>query len=181
MFSNLSTMPYPECFFQSHSHPVSVYNNTSDAGEYSIEIGFPFQFSFNSANYSGISLFKIIYGNCLVNGNKFEEFTVLKTVSDIHISDIGSSLVLVCYCENGLPDCTKQILFIDFKTGEKLILDVAIADRGNHIVNGSIESEIRGSVLIRDDQKIQEVLLDCIALIFNIYSFEASQQLIMSP
>ena len=88
----------------------------------------------------------------------------------------------LCYCENGNLDCTKQIPFIDIKTGEKLTLDVAIADRGNHPVNGSIVSVITGHVQIRDDQKMQNVKNACTSLIFNIiYSFEASQQIIMSP
>ena len=60
-------------------------------------------------------------------------------------------------------------------------MDVAIADRGNHAVNGSIVSEIKYSVLIRDDQKIQDVKYGCTPLIFNVYSLEASQQLVTSP
>ena len=93
-------------------------------------------------------------------------------MSNIQISDIGSSLVQVCFCEKDTPDCAKQIPTIDIKTREKLILDIAIVDRGNHIVNGSIESEIRGSVLIREDQKIQDEINSCAALIFDIYSFD---------
>ena len=169
------------CFFQSLPHPAPTYI-TNDNGKISKQDKFPFQFSLNSANYSGISLFKRVFDNCSINGSKFEEFTVLKYLSNIQTSDVGSFLVQICFCENGNPDCTKQKPFIDIKTGEKLILDIAIADRGNHAVNGTVKSEIRGSIsLIRDDQKIQDVINDCTPLIFNIYSFKASQQLIMSP
>ena len=104
-----------------------------------------------------------------MNGRLFEEYQVLGAMSNIQAADV---VVYVCYCKNGIPDCTKQIPFIDIKTGEKLILNVVIADRGNHIVNGSIKSEVRGHVLIRDDQKIQDVTNGCTP---------ASQQLIMSP
>ena len=52
---------------------------------------------------------------------------------------------------------------------------------GNHIVNDSIKSEIRGLAQIRDDQRIQNEIKGCTPLIFNIYSFKASQQLIISP
>ena len=48
-------------------------------------------------------------------------------------------------------------------------------------MNGSIENEIRGSVLIRDDEKIQNEINGCTPLIFNIFSFEVSQTLIVSP
>ena len=103
-------------------------------------------------------------------------------MSNIQTSDIGSSLVHVCYCDNGFPNCSKQIPYMNVKPGEKIILHVAIADRGNHIVSGSIVSEISGSMQIRDDQKIQNVTNGCTPLIFNIiYSIETSQQLIMSP
>ena len=102
-------------------------------------------------------------------------------MSNIQTSDIGSYLVHVCFCENRHPDCSKQIPYINIKTGEKLILDVAIADGRNHIISGSIKSEIRGSAPFRDDQKMQEALNGCTTLVFNIYSFEASQRLIMLP
>ena len=49
------------------------------------------------------------------------------------------------------------------------------------IVSGSVESEIRGSASVRDDQMIQDVRNGCTALVFNIYSFKASQQLVMLP
>ena len=40
---------------------------------------------------------------------------------------------------------------------KQLIIEVAIVNRGNHMVNGFIVSEIRGHALIRDDQTIQAV------------------------
>ena len=43
-------------------------------------------------------------------------------------------------------------------------------------------SEINGHVQIRDDQRTQNVKYGCTPLIFSIiYSFDASQQMIMSP
>ena len=121
----------------------------------------------NRANYSGFSLYKDALNNCSIDGRLFEEFKLLSIMSNIQTSDVGSSLVQACYCENGLPNCSRQIPYINIKTGEKLVLDVAIADRGNHIVNGSIVSEIRGSAQIRDDQKIKEVINGCTAFFFS--------------
>ena len=171
-----------KCFFQSETlpNPVQNYNICNDAIKCNKQDK-TFYFSLNRANYSGSSLYKDAFNQCSINGTSFDEFELLGIMSNIQTSDIGSYLVHVCFCENGLPDCSKQIPYINIKTGEKLILDVAITDRGNHIVSGSIESEIRGSTTIRDDQKMQDVTNGCTASIFNIYSFEASQQLIMSP
>ena len=152
----------PECFFQFPQNPTqrSIKCNKQDT--------LPFQFSLNRANHSGLSWYKDAFNNCSMGGRSFEEFKLLSSMSNIQTSDVGSYLVQVCYCENGFPDCLRQIPYI--KTGEKLILDVAIADRGNHAVNDSIVSEIKGSVLIRDDQKIQDVKYGCTPLIFNVYS-----------
>ena len=116
-----------------------------------------------------------------MGGRSFEEFKLLRIMSNIQTTDISSATVQVCFCENDNPDCNKEIPVIDIKTGEKLLIDVAIADRGNHWVNGSIVSAIRGHVLIRDDQKTQDVINGCTPLAFNVYSFEVSQQLIMIP
>ena len=171
----------PECFFQSDilQNPTH-YNNISDD---TIECNKkPFHFSLNRANYSGFTLYKEAFNNCSIDGTSFDEFKLLSILSNIHTSDIGSSWVQLCYCENGFPDCSRQIPYINIKPGEKLIIEVAIVDRRNHAVSGFIKSEISGSVQIRDDQKIQAVVYGCTSLSFNIiYSFEASQQLIMSP
>ena len=171
----------PECFFQSETlqNPAQNYNNSNGTMKCNKK---PFFFSLNRANYLGFALYKEAFNNCSINETLFDEFKLLSILSNIQTSDIGSSWVQVCYCENGLPDCSKQIPYIDIKPGEKIILDVTFVGKANHIVSGSIKSEIRGSVQIHDDQKIQDVINGCTALIFNIlYSSEASQQLIMSP
>ena len=59
---------------------------------------------------------------------------------------------------------------MNIKTGEKLILYVAVADRGNHIVSGSVVSKIGGSMQIRDDQRVQNVTNGCTPLLFNNYN-----------
>ena len=173
----------PVCFFQSETLGNSLKNyNFTDVTVQCSKQEKPFNFSLNRANYSGFSLYKKIFSNCSIDGRKFREFELLNILSDVQTSDIGSSQVQVCFCgADGNPDCTKEIEFINIKTGERLIIEAAIADRGNHIVSGSIESEIRGSASVRDDQMTQDVRNGCTALFFNIYSFEASQRLVMLP
>ena len=177
--SSVQLLYYPECFFQSEAlrNPAQNYNISNSTIKCNKR---PIFFSLNR---SGFTLYKDAFNNCSIGGRSFEEFKLLSILSNIQTSDVGSSWVQVCYChsESGLPDCSRQIPYINIKTGEKLILDIAIVDRGYHIVSGSIKSEIRGSAPVRDDQRIQDVINGCTALVFNIYSFEASQQLIMSP
>jgi predicted outer membrane repeat protein len=177
--------PIPECFFQSRAlpHSTSTYNITidTDPGTCSKQKDFAFDFLLNRASYSGASLFTKIFDRCSINGKLFEELKIISLLSNIQTSDIGSFQVQICYCENSIPDCAKQIPFIDIKSRDKITLDVAIVDQGNNPVDGSIKSEIRGHVLIRDDQKFHSVINGCTPIIFDIYSFKYSQQLIISP
>ena len=83
-----------ECFFQSLKYKQEEK---------------PFYFSLNRAKYSGISLYKGAFNKCSIDGRSFEEFELLNLMSNIQTSDIGSALVQVCYCDNGLPDYSKQI------------------------------------------------------------------------
>ena len=82
----------------------------------------PFYFSLNRAKYSGISFYKGAFINCSMYGRSFGEFELLNLMSNIQTSDIGSALVQVCYCDSGLPDYSKQIPYVNIKTGDKLIL-----------------------------------------------------------
>ena len=175
----------PECFFQFLPHSMPTYNITIDTGlERCSKKNDPaISFSLNRANYSGhgSSLFKEFFNKCSINGKLFEELMVLNSLSNIKSSDIASFQVQICYCEKSTPDCTKQIPFIDIKTGEKITLDVALVNIAKHPIDGSIKSEIRGHILINDDQKFQNVINGCTPIIFDVYSFKYSAQLIISP
>ena len=175
IFTEFTSHSDPECSFQLENfrNPAKNYVNSTNNNFKCSKPGKPFYFSLNRANYSGFSLYKRAFNSCSIGGRLFEEFELLSVMSNIQTADIGSFFVQVCYCQNGLPDCSRQISHMNIKTGKKLTLDVAIADRGNHIVNGSIVSEIRnGLAKIRDDQKIQDVQNGCTTIVFNIYSFE---------
>ena len=167
----VSTTPHPvECFFQSQPHSTCSKENDP-----------AFKFSSNNANYSGAGLFKEIFDKCSINGKIFEELIIISSLSNIQMSDIDSFQVQICYCENSTPDCTKQIPYINIKTGYKITLNVAIVDQGNNPIDSLIKSDIRGHILIRDDQKFHSVINGCTPIIFDIYSFKYSQLLVISP
>ena len=69
-----------------------MYNSTNECDK---QNELPFQFSYN--NYSGVNFFRSIFDNCLINGIVLDEFIVLKPLSKVQTSDIGSFLVQVCY------------------------------------------------------------------------------------
>ena len=175
----------PECFFQRRLHSTPTYNITIDAGpgicNKENQNDPALKFSLNRANFSGASLFKEIFDKCSINGKLFEELMVISFLSNIQTSDIGSFKVRICYCENSTLDCTKQIPYINVKTGDKITLDVAIVDQGNNPIDGSIKSEVTLHVLTRDDQKFHSVINGCTRIIFDIYSFIYSELLVISP
>ena len=108
---------YPGCFFQIESFQCKKPLPDEH-----------FYFSQNRADYSGSSLYKDAFNNCSMGGRLFGEFELFDLISNIRTTDVGS-LVQPCYCERGHPDCSKQIPYANIKPGQKLILDIAIADR----------------------------------------------------
>ena len=139
-----------------------------------------FKSSLNFAEFGGSVLFKEKFSNCVSAKVIVNEFEYIKNVSNVQTEDIGSLSVQVCFCKDGWPDCTYQLPFIGVKNGQKFITEVTIADRGNHAVDGSIQSQIQGG-LIPEDQRVQKISGECTNLTFNIFSTTESQQLIMSP
>ena len=139
-----------------------------------------FKSSLNYAEFAGSILFKEKFDYCNTAKDIVDEFKYLNTISNIQSVEIGSLSIQVCFCKDGLPDCIYQLPFIGVKNGERFQIEVAIADRGNHAVNGSILSQIQGG-LIPEEQRMQKTSDECTNLIFNVFSTTESQQLTMSP
>ena len=155
---------YPYCFFQSCTLQIKNCNISNDAIKCNKQAK-PFYFSSNRANDLGFSLYKDKFKQCKSSFTHeiFDEFKLLTDLSNIQATDIGSYLVQLCYCEHRLPNCSKEIPYINTKTGGNLTLDVALVDRRNQTISGSVKSKINSSELvqIRDDQKIQDVINGC--------------------
>lgn len=139
-----------------------------------------FKFSENVAKVSGSAVYKETFQDCMLDSRRILDFESLIKVSDIKISDIGSHSIQVCLCKKGHPDCTYQIDYIKAINGKEFIIEAAIADRGNHVVNGSINSQIEDG-LIREDQRYQDISGECTPLKFNIFSAQGYQRLTMVP
>lgn len=164
------------CFF----HILPIISNCTQA-QFKDFSKHSIHFSQNYAEISGSSVYKESFGYCTMDHLRVQEFTNLLEVSDISVSDIGSLAVQACLCQNGQPDCNYQIhSVVKVINGKEFTVEVAIADRGNHIVNGSISTQIQGG-LIREDQRTQDVTGGCTLLKFNIFSTQGYQHLTMMP
>ena len=137
-------------------------------------------FSPNNAGEFGSSLFKQEFTTCTVGNNTIDEYNSLLTFSDAKISDIGTLAVRICFCKMGKPDCMYNHSPQKLKTGEKFSVTVAIVDRRNYFVNGSVQSRMQVG-LLPANQRNQSTTNGCTHLYFNLYSNIAHQQLIMSP
>ena len=93
---------------------------------------------------------------------------------------MGSHSIQVCLCDHGQPDCLHQKDYIKVINGKEFTIEAAIADRGNHLVNGSINNQI-GSGLLQENQRFQDTSGECTLLKFNVFSTKSYQLLKMVP
>ena len=171
------------CFLQ--IHPMSAYTQAQRinfSSYYNIHNNIILQFSQNHAEISGSSVFKEVFGYCIVRqtNQRLLEFTTLTRVSDVKIPNVGSHSIQVCFCDHGQPDCFYQIEYIEVINGKDFTIEAAIADRGNHLVNGSINNQIGGG-LIQENQRFQDTSGECTRLKFNVFSTKSYQLLKMVP
>ena len=164
-----------QCFIQIHPTIIGTQTQFSDLNGHKMV-----QFYKNYADNSGSAIYKQTFNYCSVGHHRILELFSLVYVSNIEISDIGSLSIQVCLCLDGQPNCMYLTDYITVMNGKEFTIEVAIADRGNHVVNGSVNTQIQGG-LIQEDQRIQDVTGGCTLLKFNIFSTQGYQQLTMVP
>ena len=71
----------------------------------------------------------------LVNGT-----TYLTNISNINLSDVSSEPVKICFCKNGLPDCTDQPGTIRVTKGKKFSVHLVAVDEVDNPVGATIHS-----------------------------------------
>ena len=169
-----------QCFFQ----VLASVNDTQSAHSLLSHLRRrKIKFSQNLAMNSGSGVYKEVFGRCTYGRqtNIIDEFERILEICDIQIRDIGSHSVQVCFCVSGWPDCTYQRDYIDVISGrENITIEVAIADRGNHAVNGSIKNQIQRG-LIQIQQRYQNTYGECTLMRLNVFSTTFIKELIMIP
>ena len=88
----------PNCYFQTDTLQNARNTNITNDTIKCIKHDKSFHFS----------LYKDAFNNCSMDGRSFEEFKLLSIMSNIQISDVGSSQIQICFCENGLLNCSRQ-------------------------------------------------------------------------
>ena len=106
-----------------------------------------------------------------------DEIENLKDLSNIQTSDIGSLSLKLCFCKDGLPDCSYVPLIVQIKN---FSVHVAMVDQFNHPVSANIKIEIDGGIIPKK-QRIQKTNKSCTRFNFNVYSSLFVQELVLYP
>ena len=133
-------------------------------------------FEGNLAGVSGADIFGGFLDRCRPKKNKFSEedgntngLKSLYKSSNIRTNDTISSLpVQVCFCMNGVPDCTYRPDSRQVQTEQPFTVEIIAYDQVTHGVDATFDCSLRSPSGLRQDQMIQYVSTSCTKLIFNL-------------
>ena len=143
-------------------------------------------FSTNHANKSGSIIFGGLLDRCSVNQyapfkSKLSGVTYLKQVTNIENEDSISSLpVQVCFCSNGLKNCSYQLPPIRVMKGQNFTIPLVAIDQANHTINATIRSSLSSNIGgLGVNQVNQSIGETCTNLTFSIMTTMESEELIL--
>ena len=176
-----------ECFFELESHVpfnASLSNIT-------------LTFVNNSATHTGSVLYGGLLDDCRVYlgggieddcGNRVggeysdDPITVFKSISDIdnELFSVSSDPFRVCFCTNGIPNCTLN-MSVQTVTGREFIFSAIAVGQGNFIVPSSIRVDLDTNVRLDPVQNIQQTGQTCTDIRYRLHSAEDSVSLVLYP
>ena len=154
-----------KCFFQS-LQTSEIVNKSQDT---------------NAINFSltrgELSILKLRFGNCTINDLMANEMENLKDLSNIRESNTGSLSLRICFCKDGLPDCTYEPSVFRVKN---FSVEVAMIDQFDHPMSADIKIQIDGGIIPKT-QRIQKTKKSCTRFNFNVFSSSFAQELVLFP
>ena len=150
------SMATDECFFS------SIFLNFHD----------------NLAGVSGADIFGGFLHRCTPKFSDDESnmkgLGSLYNSSNIEANDtISSNPVQVCFCTNGVPDCSYTPDSLRVQTEKEFSIEIIAYDQVNHGVNATFDCSLKSSSGLRQDQMIQHVGTSCTKLSFNLEQITA--------
>ncbi len=136
-----------------------------------------FEFEGNFAGVSGSDLFGGFLDRCIPSlSNDMNVPTgliSLREFSNIESYDTISSLpVQVCYCVNGVHNCTYRPDFIQVETEGSFSVEIIALDQVSHGVNATFDCSLTSTTSgLRQDEVIQHVSKNCTKLNFSVELF----------
>ena len=139
-----------ECFFS------SIYLNFTD----------------NIANVSGADIFGGFLHRCRTKRDRnlegLKSLNQFSNIDTVTYNTISSLPVQVCFCRNGVPDCSYAPDSIQVTTEKSFAVEIIAYDQVTHGVNATFDCSLRSSVGLRQDQMIQHISTSCTKLNFNL-------------
>ena len=115
--------------------------------------------------------------------NTYNGTYYLLTTSNItrSLNSVASSPVQVCFCRDGLPDCTRQSEKKTVKKGEQFTIEVAAVDQIHHPISTNITISLQSTNSgLKSGQVSQYVNETCTNLTFNVQSEHNSEKLYLN-
>ena len=179
-----------ECFYQ----PFALHNVLYEDLDF-----LSTNFADNHARVSGANLFGGLLDRCTVS--PYAEFysganpldpsippvidgvtSLLRSSNLDGIDTIASNPVRICFCKDGLLDCSFQPSTIRVKKGESFVVSLVAVDQVNYTVSSMIITSLgssRGG--LGEDQTLQSSTESCSNLEFNVFSPLDSDDLVFFP
>ena len=165
-------------------HGGALYVNDSSNTEFCISPGAAvtecffvsifFEFEGNFAGVSGSDLFGGFLDRCMPSlSNAPTGLISLRESSNIELYDTVSSLpVQVCYCINGVHNCTYRPDFIQVETEGSFSVEIIALDQVSHGVSATFDCSLTSTTSgLRQDEVIQHVSKNCTKLNFSVELF----------
>ena len=104
----------------------------------------------------------------------------LKSISNMELSDIGTEPHQLCFCQGGKFDCSSEHDDIRVRKSKRFSVEVVAIDRINHPVDATIHSLLATTEGgLGDNQEYQNTSKVCTKLIYNIFSPNDQEELIL--
>ena len=114
---------------------------------------------------------------------------ILKSISTVHVHDhdddnvisrIASEPFHVCFCENGVPNCTLD-LSVETVTGKEISFSVVTVGQGNFTVPSSVRVSLDTNVQLDPVQNIQGTRNTCTNIKYRFFSSKQMISLSLYP
>ena len=165
-------------------HGGAMYVNDSSNKEFCVSPGAAitecffisifFEFEDNFAGVSGSDLFGGFLDRCVPNlSNAPTGLISLRESSNIELYDTVSSLpVQVCYCINGVHNCTYRPDSIQVETEGSFSVEIIALDQVSHGVSATFDCSLTSTTSgLRQDEVIQHISKNCTKLNFSVELF----------
>ena len=113
--------------------------------------------------------------------NALQVFLEISSINNM-TSAVSSEPFRVCFCENSLPNCEKNVTVATVR-GQQFTLSVVTVGQGNYTVPSAIKADFTNSTSaqISQLQRFQKTRNVCTDIIYRVYSGETHVTMILYP